>query len=67
MLITCSLFMMTLLCVGTCSAASVYAVSTGRFLGTLNLDTGAFNQIGAPISREKQARWSRGHTVSSCR
>jgi PEP-CTERM motif len=49
-LVTRPLFVTTLLCAGTCSAASVYAVSQGPFFGTLDLSTGDFHQIGPDLA-----------------
>ena len=47
-----TLLITALLCVSTCPAASVYAVSTGQQFGTLNLDTGGFHQIGPNLPGE---------------
>ncbi len=52
MLISRNMLFMTLLCVGTCSADSVYAVSTGPYFGTLDLNTGAFHQVGPNLPEE---------------
>lgn len=52
MSITPRLFLIPLFCWNTCTAASVYAVTTNQSFGTLNLDTGAFTQIGPNLPGE---------------
>lgn len=52
MSITPKLLLILLFAWNTCTAASVYAVTTNQYFGTLNLDTGAFTQIGPNLPGE---------------
>jgi hypothetical protein len=47
-----NVLLMAALSIGSCSAESVYAVSTGPYFGTLDLDTGVFQQIGPALPEE---------------
>lgn len=47
-----SLLLIAGLCVGTCSAESVYAVSEAPYFGTLDLASGVFRQIGPNLPEE---------------